>query len=125
MVALQNVWRNNSLGHAQEGDELWPGSPLLRLFNPNEMQVEVSIEEPDVAALAPGTSATVHLDAFPELSFSAKFDSASPVASSAMESPIKTFSAHFRLNQSDPHLLPDLSAAVDIQLPVHAAEVGR
>ncbi len=125
MVALQNVWRNNSLGHAQEGDELWPGSPLLRLFDPTEMEVEVSIEEPDVAALVPGTSATVHLDAFPELEFSAQFDSASPVAASAMESPIKTFSARFRLNQSDPHLLPDLSAAVDIRLPALPAEALR
>jgi HlyD family secretion protein len=30
MAALQNVYRNNSAGHAQEGDQLWPGSPLLR-----------------------------------------------------------------------------------------------
>jgi multidrug resistance efflux pump len=118
MVALQNVWRNNSLGHAQEGDQLWPGMPLLRLFNPNEMEVDVAIEEPDVAALVSGTTAVVHLDAFPELSFKAQFDSASPVAASALGSSIKTFSARFRLNQSDPHLLPDCSAAVDIQLPV-------
>lgn len=34
MVALQNVFRNNSMGHAQEGDQLWPGSPLVRLFDP-------------------------------------------------------------------------------------------
>ncbi|MFZ0590453.1 MAG: efflux RND transporter periplasmic adaptor subunit [Bryobacteraceae bacterium] len=125
MVALQNVWRNNSLGHAQEGDQLWPGTPLLRLFNPNEMEVDVAIEEPDVAALVSGTTAVVHLDAFPELSFKAQFDSASPVAASALGSSIKSFSARFRLNQSDPHLLPDLSAAVDIQLPVSHSEPAK
>lgn len=117
MVALQNVWRNNSMGHAEEGDQLWPGSPILRLFDPGEMEVDVAIEEPDVAALTPGTNAIVHVDAFPELSFRAKFESASPVASSALGSPVKAFAARFRLLQSDPHLLPDLSAAVDIQLP--------
>jgi hypothetical protein len=37
------------------------------------------------------------------------------VASSALGSPIKTFSARFRLDKSDPHLLPDLSAAVVLQ----------
>lgn len=116
MVALQNVWRNNSMGHAEEGDQLWPGSPILRLFDPSAMEVDVTIEEPDVAALAPGTNATVHVDAFPELSFPAKFESAGPAASSALGSSVKTFSARFRLEQSDPHLLPDLSAAVDIQL---------
>ncbi|MCU1292217.1 MAG: HlyD family secretion protein [Bryobacterales bacterium] len=116
MIALQNVFRNNSMGHAQEGDQLWPGSPVLRLFNPHEMEVVVAIEEPDVAALTQGTDATVHLDAFPDAAFSARFEMASPFATSALESPIKTFSARFRLNQSDPHLLPDLSAAVDIKL---------
>jgi hypothetical protein len=34
MAALQNVWRNGSFGHAQEGDQLWPGSALLRVFDP-------------------------------------------------------------------------------------------
>jgi HlyD family secretion protein len=121
MVALQNVWRNNSMGHAEEGDQLWPGSPVLRLFDPSEMEVDVSIEEPDIAALAPGTDAIVHVDAFPGLGFHAKFESASPVAASALGSPIKTFAARFRLLQSDPHLLPDLSAAVDIQLPTAGA----
>ena len=33
MVALQNVWRQNTMGHAQEGDQVWPGhaaAPALR-----------------------------------------------------------------------------------------------
>ena len=125
MVALQNAFRNGSMGHAQEGDQLWPGSPLLRLFNPREMEVVVAIEEPDVAALVPGTDATVHLDAFPGTSFTARFETASPFATSALESPIKTFNARFRLNQTDPHLLPDLSAAVDIPLPSAGSGVNK
>ena len=47
----QNVYRNNSLGHAQEGDQFWPGSPLLQLFDPSAMVVEVSVGEPDGAVL--------------------------------------------------------------------------
>src|SRR5581483_247224 len=117
MVALQNVFRNNSLGHAEEGDQLWPGSPLLELFDPSAMAVELSVGEPDGAVLVPGAKAVVHLDAFPGLTFTAHFDSASPVASGGVDSPIRTFSARFILDQSDPHLLPDLSAAVDIELP--------
>jgi multidrug resistance efflux pump len=117
MVALQNVWRNNSLGHAQEGDQLWPGAPLLQLFDPTEMEVELAVGEPDGASLVPGAKAVVHLDAFPELSFTAHFESASPVATSPLGASVKTFSARFRLDQSDPRLLPDLSAALDIEVP--------
>ena len=124
MVALQNVFRNNSMGHAEEGDQLWPGSPLLELFDPSAMVVELSVGEPDGAVLVPGAKAVVHLDAFPGLAFTAHFDSASPVASGALDSPIKTFSARFVLDQSDPHLLPDLSAAVDITVPRGAGGAG-
>ena len=117
MIALQNVWRNNSMGHAQEGDQLWPGSPLLRLFDPSAMDVEVSVGEPDGAALVPGAKAVVHLDAFPDIRFTAHYTSASPVATSPLGMSVKSFTARFRLDQTDPHLLPDLSAAVDIELP--------
>lgn len=116
MAALQNVFRNNSMGHAQEGDQLWPGSPLLRLFDPSEMELLVSVDEPDGSVLVPGAQAIVHLDAYPNLTFKAHFDSASPVASASMGSPVKTFSARFLLEGSDPRLLPDLSAAVDIEV---------
>lgn len=116
MVALENVWRNGTMGHAQEGDQLWPGTPLLRIFDPSAMEVQLAVNEPDAAALVPGTRAMVHLDAYPSQTFTSHYDSASPVASAGIGSPIRTFPARFRLEQSDPHLLPDLSAAVDIQL---------
>ena len=117
MVALENIWRNGSMGHAQEGDQMWPGQPLMRLFDPSEMEVELSVGEPDGATLIKGAKAIVHLDAFPELSFTAHFDSASPVATAALGTSLKTFNARFRLDQTDPHLLPDLSAALDIEAP--------
>jgi multidrug resistance efflux pump len=120
MVALQNVFRNNSLGHAQEGDQLYPGQPLLRIFDPKVMVLELTVSEADGAILHPGAKASVRLDAYPSLTFSARFDSASPVASSALGSPLKTFGARFLFEQADTHLLPDLSAAADIELsPVH------
>ena len=112
MVALENIWRSGSMGHAQEGDQLYSGQPLIRIFDPSQMQVETLVGEPDGAILAPGARAKVRLDAYPELTFDAHFVSASPVAASALGAPIKTFAARFRLDQSDPHLLPDLSAAV-------------
>src|SRR5262249_622581 len=103
MVALQNVWRSGSMGHAQEGDELFSGQPLLRIFDPNEMEVRTQVGEPDGAVLVPGARAMVSLDAYPELVFSAHFQAASPVASAALGSPIKNFIATFRLEKPDPH----------------------
>lgn len=117
MIVLQTVWKQGTMGHAQEGDQLWPGSGLLRIFDPSEMQIAVSVNEPDGRWLQPGTRATVHLDAYPDLSFTAEFVSASPVASTQGESPLRTFDATFRFLERDPRLLPDLSAALDLREP--------
>jgi len=126
MVAHQNMWRSGSMGPPQEGDQMYPGQPLLRIFDPSEMEVNAQVAEPDGAVLVPGAKALVYLDAYPGLALTARLVSASPVATSAMGSPIKQFSACFRMDHGDPHLLPDLAAAVIISLaePV-AKESGR
>jgi hypothetical protein len=117
MVAHQSLWRNNSLGHAQEGDQLYRGQPILSIFDPAEMLVRCAVGEPDGAALVRGSKATVYFDAYPDLALPAHFEFASPVASSALGSPIKTFTAVFKLDKSDSHLMPDLSAAVVVEAP--------
>jgi HlyD family secretion protein len=114
MLAHENIFRANSMGHAQEGDQLYRGQPLVSIFDPTEMQVRCSVGEPDVAALIPGVKATVHLDAYPDLALPAHFEYASPVASSGWGSPIKSFTAVFHIDKGAPQLLPDLSAAVVI-----------
>ena len=80
MVAHQNLYRKNSMGHAQEGDQLYRGQPLVSIFDPTEMLVRCAVGEPDGAALVPEASATVYLDAYPELALPAHFEFASPVA---------------------------------------------
>ena len=122
MVAHQSLYRNRSVGHAQEGDQLYSGQPIVSIFDPAEMLVRCAVGEPDGAALVPGSKATVYFDAYPDLAIPAHFEFASPVASSALGSPIKSFTAVFKLDQSDPHLMPDLSAAVIVNTPAAAVE---
>ena len=116
MVALLNTWRNGTMGPTREGDQVFPGRPILTIFDPGRMMVETEINQADGAALAAGTRAKVRLDAYPALVFDAVLEFASPVASSNLDTPIRVFPARFRLEQTDPRLLPDLSAGVDIDL---------
>lgn len=115
MVAQELVYRANSMSHAQEGDQLYRGQPLVSIFDPKVMQVRCSVGEPDVYALEPGVKAVVHLDAYPDLALPAHFENVSPVASASFGSPIKSFIAIFHIDKGDVHLLPDLSAAVVIE----------
>jgi HlyD family secretion protein len=115
MVALENIWKGGTMGHPLEGDQLYPGQPLMKIFDPTRMVVDAQVSEPDGASLKPGMRAKVELDAYPGPVFEAMFESVSPVATTALGSPVKNFSARFRLTSSDPRLLPDLSAAVMVQ----------
>jgi multidrug resistance efflux pump len=115
MVAQEYTYRGNSWGHAQEGDQLYRGRPLVSIFDPSEMLVRCSVGEPDIAAIAAGIRAEVHFDAYPDLVLPAHMEFASPVASAALNSPIKTFTVVFRIDKNDTRLLPDLSAAVVVE----------
>jgi multidrug resistance efflux pump len=115
MAAQENLSRGNSYGHAQEGDQLWRGQPLVSIFDPTEMLVRCNIGEPDIAAIVPGGKAKVYLDAYPDLVFPAHIEFVSPVAAAGLGTPIKTFVAVFHIDKTDPRLLPDLSAAILIE----------
>ncbi|MEZ5401191.1 MAG: efflux RND transporter periplasmic adaptor subunit [Bryobacteraceae bacterium] len=114
MVALENTWRAGTMGPPQEGDQMYPGQPVLRIFDPSSMVVDVMVNEPDVAALTKGAVAKVYLDAYPDAAFTARLEAASPVATAALNTPVRAFAARFRVDQQDPRLLPDLSASLEI-----------
>lgn len=124
MAALENVWRGGSMGPAQEGDQLWPGYPLVRVFDPSEMAVEAALSEADWSVLGPDLRATVLLDAYPGAAFEGRLETVSPVATSGLDNPIKSFAARFRITERDPRLLPDLSAAVEIEMPAGARQAA-
>jgi multidrug resistance efflux pump len=122
MVALENTWRSGSMGPAREGDELYPGMPLIKIFNPSRMVVEATVNESDVAWLGKAAHTRLFLDAYPGAVFDADLESASPVATSGFDTPVRAFTAMFRIRQQDPRLLPDLSAALEIETAAAVAE---
>jgi HlyD family secretion protein len=115
LIAHQTVYRGNSEGHAQVGDQLWYGYALVNIFDPTEMRVRCLVAETDRAVLTDATQVIVRVDAYPDLALKGHLESASPMAASALGSPIKTFTAVFRLDERDSRLMPDLSAAVVIE----------
>lgn len=125
MVALLPVWRNNTMGHPQEGDQLWLGMAIARIFDSSNMAIRAQVAEPDGAALVPGVRATVRLDAYPDLPLAARYESSSPIAAGTLDSPIRTFAARFHLETRNEKVLPDLSAAIMIEVPDTAPVVPK
>ena len=118
VVVLNSVWKQGTMGEVQEGDQLGPGVTFMQVVDPSLMQVRVLANQEDFLSLAVGQSAKVHLDAYPELEFAAKIEEMAPVGRSGNFSrKIRTFSVVFSIAGSDSRLMPDLSAAVDVDGP--------
>ncbi len=121
MVAIENIWRSGSMGPPQEGDQLWPGQPVLRVFDPSKMVVLATVNEPDVVWLSKAARARLYLDAYPGAEFDAELEFAGPVATAALDGPLRAFAARFRVLSHDRRLLPDLSAALELPRGTEAA----
>ena len=108
------------MGEAQEGDQLRAGMPLMEVVDPSLMQVHVQVNQEDVLSLQVGQAAKVRLDAYPELVFDGKLEQIAPVARGGdFSAKVKNFAAVFSVQGSDARLMPDLSAAVDVQPSVN------
>jgi HlyD family secretion protein len=103
------------MGEVQEGDQLHPGVPFMRVVNPSGMQVQVAVNQEDLLGLQIGQTAKVRLDAYPELVLPGKLEQVAPVGRGGdFSAKVRTFSAIFAIQGSDTRLMPDLSAAVDV-----------
>jgi len=115
VVVLNEIWKQGTMGEVQEGDQVEPGTPFLQVVDPATMQVRVQANQQDFPRLQVGQSGKVRLDAYPDLVFSAKVDQLAPIGESgSFSDKIRTFVVIIAIQGNDPKLMPDLSAAVDI-----------
>lgn len=116
-VVLNSIWKGGSMGRVEEGDQVYPWFAFMQIVDPTAMEVRLKVNQEDVLGINPDDPATVHLDAFPDLALPAKLTKLAPVSESGdFSDRIRTFSATYRVEGSDPRLTPDLSAAVDVEI---------
>lgn len=115
VVVMNAIWKQGAMGEVQQGDQVRPGVTFMQVVDPSVMQVRALANQQDCLWLAPGQGAKVHLDAYPELEFAARLEEMSPVARNGdFSQKLRTFSVVFSIAGRDPRLMPDLSAAVDV-----------
>jgi HlyD family secretion protein len=117
VVVLHTVWKQGSMGEVKEGDQVRPGIALMDVVNPSLMQVRVQANQQDIADLRIGQAAQVRLDAYPEIFFPSKLEELAPLGvPGSFSEKLHSFVAIFSIQGNNPKLMPDLSAAVDVQL---------
>ena len=125
VVVLNNIWKQGNMGQVKEGDQVRAGMMFMQVIDPLKMQVRASVSQLDFLSLQFGEAAKIHLDAYPDLVFSGKLEEMAPIARSGdFSSKLRTFTVVFSIEGSHAMLMPDLSAAVDVNLTTQTARVG-
>ena len=114
---MNTVWLGSRMGTVQKGDSVQPGMPFMQVVDPSKMEVRATVSQSDSGSVKVGQAATVRFDAYPGMTLPATLALVSPLGEQGKFSEkVRTFVALFTIQGSDPRLLPDLSAALDIVL---------
>jgi len=117
VVVLNTIWKQGKMGEVQEGDQVRPGVPFMQVVDPSRMQVQAPVNQEDFLSLRVGQTARVYLDAYPQLVFRGKLEEMAPIGRNGdFSSKLRTFAVVFSIAGNDAKLMPDLSAAVDVDV---------
>lgn len=117
VVVYNSIWLGGHMGTVQVGDQVRPGVPFLQVVDPSQMEVRVELNQVDLLRVHEGQHATMHLDAYPGLVLPALLEDMSPMGHNGQFSDaVKVFTTRFSVQGTDQRLLPDLSAALDVDL---------
>ena len=123
VVVLNTIWKEGTMAEVQEGDQIRPGVPFMQVVNPSAMQVRVLANQEDFPSLQIGQTAKVRLDAYPDMVLAGKLDQMAPIAVSGdFSDKMRAFVVIVSIQGNDPKLMPDLSAAVDLDLAKQNAD---
>jgi HlyD family secretion protein len=125
VVVLNTIWKQGKMGQVQEGDQVRAGVSFMQVVDPSSMQVRAFVNQEDFLALRFGGTAQIYLDAYPELVFPGKLVEMAPIARNGdFSDKLRSFAVVFSISGTDPKLMPDLSAAVDVNLSMQAGGAG-
>jgi HlyD family secretion protein len=117
LVVPKLTWRGNGPADIQEGDEMWPGAPVLQVVNQASMQVRARVNQADAPVVRPGMPVVVRLDAYPDLEMPGQLTQMAPIGvAGSFSNRVRAFSAVVTIEGSNSRLLPDLTAAIDVEV---------
>jgi HlyD family secretion protein len=115
LVVLKSTWKNGTMGEVQEGEEVRAGLPILDVVDSSEMRIRARVNQADVDRLRLGEPVRITLDSYPSRTFGGRLEQLSRIgATSSLSTRVRTFLAVFSIAGTDPHLMPDLGAAIDV-----------
>lgn len=118
LVVMQTFWRSGEMAQVQQGDQVSPNQPFMKIVDTSKMLVEASVNQVQSELIRIGQPAYVEFDAFPGLRLKARVRSVGALAAGGWRQNyyIRNVPVTLEILGHDPRLIPDLSAAVDVVL---------
>jgi len=116
LVVMQTIFRGGDMGQIQEGDQVAPNQPFMKIVDPTSMQVDARINQVESEYIRIGQEATVRFDAFPDIRLKGRVFSLGALAVGGWRSNyyIRTVPVVLQLLEQDTRVIPDLSASADV-----------
>jgi len=124
LVVMQSIFRNGQFGQVQEGDQVFPGTYFMQIVDLSEMVVNGTVNQVDGHVLSLGQTATIRLEAYPDLKLPGKVVSVGAMAAggsrgyrgSSRDLWVKQIPVRFSIEAPDRRVIPDLSASAEVVL---------
>jgi len=115
LVVLKEIWKGMGMSKVQEGDQVWPGFPILEIPDLSAMEIKMHLNEVDVSSVKPGQEALIRIDAFPDHVFKGQVERVASMATKKdWDAKIKSFETIVSLEEMDERMRPGMTCQVDI-----------
>jgi hypothetical protein len=118
LAVMETVWRGGDMGQVQEGDDVDPGEPFMKVVDTSGMMLDGTVNQAEADLVRIGQSAQVGLDAFPGLKLKGTVQSVGALAVGSWRENyyIRSIPVKIALESRDSRVIPDLSAFADVAL---------
>jgi HlyD family secretion protein len=116
LVVMLPIMRGQEMGQVQEGDQVAPGQPFMRIVDPDSMQVQAAASQVESDSMRLGQNAEITLDAFPGLKLKGKVTQIGAIATAGARANnfLRSIPVYLKILDRDDRVIPDLSASADV-----------
>ncbi len=128
IVVLQTIFRSGSFSQSAKGDQVNSGAFFMQIVDLSDMVLQTRVNQTDIQLLKVGQSAEIRLDAYPDRSWRGRVESVAAMAGSGSSggrwrsstgNQVRNVTMSINILDSDPLIIPDLSASADVLLATH------
>jgi hypothetical protein len=118
LAVMQQLFRSGQMAQLEQGDQVFPGQPIMKIVNTASMQLEAQINQAESSHFRIGQRARIRLDAFPDVNLDGRITSIGALAAGGWRNSffIRNVPVKLDIIGTDPRLIPDLSASAEVFL---------